>query len=128
MERSWQQYRGSQFYVVQDFVSTLQLSIISFKIIDIPRLNQALTKIDSFQDRFIILQCVREGFQAQTESQEHMQMISDWVRDQIEQALSDVQRVEENDGAILVLVVKEFATALNIHRYGLTAAPSWKSS
>ena len=47
-------------------------------------------------------------------------MIGDWVRDQIEQALSDIQQVEENDGAILVLVVKDFATALNIQRYWLT--------
>ena len=65
----------------------------------------------------MILHSVREGCKAQKESQQSMKFIDDWVRDQIEQAFNDIHRVEENDGAMLVLVAKKFK-AINTDRYG----------
>ena len=51
-----------------------------------------------------------------------MEIVDDWFQDQVEQALSDIERVEDNDGAILVSVAKKFAKAMDIHRYGLPAS------
>lgn len=81
-----------------------------------------MTKIDSFQDRYIILQSIRDGCETQKESQESMEIVDDWFRDQVEQALSDIERVEDNDGAVLVSVAKKFAKAMDIHRYGLPSS------
>ena len=84
-----------------------------------PRLNQALRRIYSFQDRYIILHSVREGCSKAQEPQEHIEMVDDWFQDQMEQALDDIQRVEENDGAILVIVDRKFAKGMDIRRYVL---------
>ena len=45
-----------------------------------------------------------------------MKVINDWYQDQIEQALKDIKRVEENDGAVLVMVTKKFAKTMGLHR------------
>ena len=49
-----------------------------------------------------------------------MNIVDDWFQDEVEQALSDIERVEDNDGAVLVRVAKKFAKAIDIHRYSLT--------
>lgn len=43
-------------------------------------------------------------------------MIYDWIQDRIEQALNELEVVEENDGAILVLIAKKFAKAIPMSR------------
>lgn len=49
-----------------------------------------------------------------------MEIIDNWFQDQLQQAMSDIERVEENDGAVLVIVAKRFANTTSIHRYSLT--------
>ena len=66
----------------------------------------------------MILLSVREGCEAQKEPQQSMSVIDDWFREQIEQAFGDIHLVQENDGAILVLVARKFAQTIDIHRYG----------
>ena len=66
----------------------------------------------------MILRSVRDGCEAQKELQQSMDVIDDWFRDQVEQALSEIDLVHENDGAMLVLVAKKFAKSIDIDRYG----------
>ena len=49
-----------------------------------------------------------------------MEPVHDWIRDQIEKALDEIQQVEESDARILVLVAKEYAQEITMSRYGLT--------
>lgn len=76
--------------------------------------------IDSFQDRYIILHSIRDGCQNRNQLEESMEIIDKWFQDQVQQAMSDIERVEENDGAVLVIVAKRFANTISIHRYSLT--------
>lgn len=49
-----------------------------------------------------------------------MKLVYDWIRDQIEKALDEIEQVEENDARILVLVAKEYAKEITMSRYELT--------
>ena len=60
------------------------------------------------------------GCEKQNLPQESKEIVYDWIQDRIEQALNEIGRVEENDGAILVLIAKNFARATVVNRYALT--------
>ncbi|CAD6571107.1 MAG: hypothetical protein ASARMPRED_004203 [Alectoria sarmentosa] len=79
-------------------------------------LDQALLNIDSLQDRYIVLHSIRVGCEKQNLPQESKEIVYDWIQDRIEQALNEIGRVEENDGAILVLIAKNFARATVVNR------------
>lgn len=81
------------------------------------RLNQALKKINSFQDRYIVLFDIRLGCEAQNPSQESMQDVHNWIQEQVEQALNEIDRVDENDGAVLVLVARRYGQGITMNRY-----------
>lgn len=49
-----------------------------------------------------------------------MKKVHDWIRDKIEQALDEIEQVEENDGRILVVIANKYAKEITMHRYGLT--------
>ena len=66
----------------------------------------------------MILSSFRDGCEAQKEPQQRMNVIDDWFRDQVEQAFSEIDLVQGNDGAMLVLVAKKFAKIIDIDRYG----------
>ena len=84
-----------------------------------PRLNQAISKINSLQNRFIVLRDIRAGCEKQDQPQERMKAVHDWIRDQIEQALDEIEQVEENDGRILVLIAIKYAKEITMNRYVL---------
>lgn len=84
------------------------------------RLNQTLQNIDSLQDRYIVLHSIRVGCEKQNLPQQSKEIVYYWIQDRIEQALNEIGRVEENDGAILVLIAKKFAKATIVNRYALT--------
>lgn len=48
-----------------------------------------------------------------------MKSVHDWIRDQIEKALDEIEQVEENDGRILVLIAKKYAKEITMNRYVL---------
>lgn len=79
-------------------------------------LNQAILKMNSFQDRYVVLQSIRVGCETQNAPPETPKIIHNWIQDHIEQAMNEIDRVEENDGAILVLVAKKFAKAITMNR------------
>ena len=84
------------------------------------RINQALQKIHSFQDRYVVLFALREGCESQNPSQKRMDEVYSWIQDQVKRALNEIDRVEDNDGAILALVARKYAKAITMNRYGLT--------
>lgn len=84
------------------------------------RLNRALSDINSLQDRYIILFDIRVGFETRNQPQESMETVHNWIQERFEQALSEIGRVEEHDGTILVVVAKNYAQAIAMNRYGLT--------
>ena len=45
-----------------------------------------------------------------------MKDVENWTIDQIAQALKEVERVEKNDGAILVIIARKFAKAVTMSR------------
>lgn len=49
-----------------------------------------------------------------------MEPVHDWIREQIEKALDEIQQVEENDARILVLIAKEYAEEITMSRYRLS--------
>ena len=73
-------------------------------------------KIDSFQDRYIILWSIRTGCGTQKKQQECITDVDKWIEDQLRKALNEIVRVEENDGALLVLVAKTFPHATSMNR------------
>lgn len=56
------------------------------------------------------------GFESQNQPPEIVKDIDKWIPDQIEQALNEVERVEKNDGAVLVVVAKKFANMITVNR------------
>lgn len=45
-----------------------------------------------------------------------METVHSWIQDGVGQALNEIKLVEENDGAMLVLVAKKFAPAITMNR------------
>lgn len=72
--------------------------------------------MDSFQDRYVVLQSIRVGCETQNAPPESMKPVQNWMEDHIDQALNEIDQVEENDGAILVLAAKKFAKAVTLNR------------
>ena len=84
--------------------------------------------IDSFQDRYITVRCIYDGFEAQKKPPENMKTVDYWFHSELEHALDGTYKVEENDAAILVLIAKRFGHAINIGRYALTPSLPWMCS
>ncbi len=83
------------------------------------RINQALQKIHSLQDRYIVLLDIRKGYASQNPAQKRMDEIHSWIREQLKRALNEIYRVEENDGAVLAIVAMGYAKGITMNRYGL---------
>ena len=81
------------------------------------RFNQALSRINFLQDRYIILSNIREGCETQREHQVSLIDVKNWFQTQIEQAFRDIGRVEENDAAILVTIVQKFPKDIAVNKY-----------
>lgn len=64
----------------------------------------------------MILFSIREACEARNEPQESMDYVRGWVENQIRQALDEIERVEENDGAVLILVAKEYLNDITTRR------------
>ena len=62
----------------------------------------------------MILKSINVGSGAQDETQDSMTKIQKWIQDQFKQALKEIQLVEDNDGAIAVLVAREFAPGITL--------------
>ena len=62
----------------------------------------------------MILRSINVGSGAQDETQDSMTEIRKWIQDQFKRALKDIQVVEDNDGAIAVLVAKNFAPEITL--------------
>lgn len=92
------------------------------------RLNLALYRIESFHGRYMILFSIREGCGSQSEQQENFFAVENWFQYQIEQALKDTERVEENDAATLVTIVKKFPKDIGIDKYIRTHSKSGRTA
>ena len=62
----------------------------------------------------MILRSINVGSAAQDETQDSMTNIRIWIQDQFKQALKEIQLVEDNDGAIAILVAKNFAPEITL--------------
>ena len=54
------------------------------------------------------------GSSAQDETQDSKIEIRKWIQDQFKRALKEMQIVEDNDGAIAILVAKNFAPEITL--------------
>ena len=62
----------------------------------------------------MILRSINVGSGAQDETQDSMTKIRKWIQDQFKRALKEIQLVEYNDGAIAVLVARNFAPEITL--------------
>ena len=81
------------------------------------RLDRALVQIDSFQDRYIVLDSIRSGFESKEEPQKDSYILEVWVNNKLEEALSEIDRVEENDASLLIKVGKNYGKDFMISKY-----------
>ena len=83
------------------------------------RINQALLKIHSFQDRYIVLLDIRTGIESRDLSQKKKDEVNRWIQGHLKRALDEIYQVAENDGAVLVLVARRYGKTVTMNRYGL---------
>ena len=62
----------------------------------------------------MILRSINVGSGAQNETEDSMTKIRKWIQDQFKRALKEIQQVEDNDGAIAVLVARNFAPEITL--------------
>ena len=62
----------------------------------------------------MILRSINAGSGAQDETPESMIMIRKWIQNQFKRALKEIQAVEDNDGAIAILVARNFAPEITL--------------
>ena len=62
----------------------------------------------------MILRSINVGSGAQDETQDSLTKIRKWIQDQFKRALKDIQLVEANDGAIAILVARNFAPEITL--------------